>query len=311
MNGIEWFHQMMKTIPKSQQSPQLLRSLQKFTVMQTFQGDDGTCYAHLSARLFIQNILRLPDEVEKKENWTKRSVCRRMLNTYRPLKPTDDLTKCGTNGYLKISMFLFLYYHITERFGKDGGTILQSSSIYPSVLRKDRPKHFTKLYDPMYTAVSNYLSNRPPPPFFVNHVFLDEGTLQDDHHTGVVNLLLLFLKHRRYIGCRFYADNDQSQGHLFMITGYSQSKKAFYVKNTWGTYSSMLYVKDIGRKTITFDEEKIVARVNMFAFAYTTRDRFPIQFHRVDEAVVARFRKEFGDTSTYMRTNPFTRKTKS
>ena len=207
-------------------------------------------------------------------------------------------------------MFLYLYYHITERFGIDGGSILQSANIYSSVLHKDRPKHFTKLYDPMYTAVSKYLSRKPVRPFFVNHIFLDDGILQDEQHTGLVNLLLLFLKHHKYIGCRFYADNDQSQGHLFMITGYSESQKAFYVKNTWGTYTSMLYVKDIGKKTITFEKEKMVARVNMFAFVYTTKDRTPIDFYEVDEEVVAKFKQEFGDTSPYMKTNPFTRKIK-
>jgi hypothetical protein len=207
-------------------------------------------------------------------------------------------------------MFLYLYYHITERFGLDGGSIAQSANIYPAILHQDRPKHFTKIYDPMYTAVTEYLDHHPPGPFFVNHIFLNEGTLADEQHTGLVNLLLLFLKHNKYIGCRFYADNDQSQGHLFMVTGFSKSKKAFYVKNTWGTYTSMLYVKDIGKKTITFEKEKMVARVNMFAFVYTTKDRTPIDFYDVDEEVVAKFKQEFGDTSPYMKTNPFTRKIK-
>jgi len=307
MNGIEWFHQMVKTIPKSVQTPQLLKSLKKFTVMQTFQGDDGTCYAHLSARLFIQNILKIPDEVEHGKNWTRRSVCRKMLNTYRPPKPTNELFKCGTHGFLKISMFLYLYYLITERYGLDGGSIAQSASIFPSLLHKERPRHFTKIYDSMYISVSKYVDSHTLTPFFVNHVFLKEGTLMDEQHTGLVNLLILFLKHDNYIGCRFYADNDQSQGHLFMITGFSKSKNAFYVKNTWGTYTSMLYVKDIGKNTITFDDEKMTARVNMFAFAYTTKDSMPIEFQSVNKQVVTRFKQELGDTSKYMKKNPFTR----
>ena len=308
MSGLDWFRNLMKTIPKSEQSPELLQSLQKATVMQTFQGDDGSCFAHLSARLFIQNIFKLPDEDDKK-NWTKHSTCRKMLNTYRPPRPNKGLTQCGKNGFLKISMFLYLYYHITERFGTNGGSVSQSSLIYPSILRRARPKHFTKLYDPMYTAVTRHLDENRLTPIFVNYVFLDESyPLDSERHTGVVNLLLLFLKHHMYIGCRFYMDNDQSQGHLFMITGFSKSKRAFYVKNTWGTYTSMLYVKDIGKNHISFDGERISARVNMFAFVYSTKDSVPFDFHEVDKKVVAKFKKEFGDTSSYMNTNPFTRK---
>jgi hypothetical protein len=308
MSFSKWFHKFIDDIPVKKRSPELLRSIYQQTVMQTFQGEDGSCYAHLSARLFVQNIFKLKDEEHLKENWTYRSTCRKILNTYNPPPITPELKDCGKYGYLKISMFLYLYYLITEKFGVDGGSIFQGATVRSDILAKKRPRHFTPEYNSMYTTVSRFINSKKLPPFYVNHVFLSNKPLDHEEHNGLVQLILLFLKHRLYIGCRLYADNDQSMGHLFMITGYSASKRAFYVKNTWGIFVSMLSVDDIGKSKITFDREKMTARVNMFAFVYT-RKGDPFIFDTVTPNVITQFKHEFGDTEKTYSQNPF-RKTK-
>lgn len=308
MSFSKWFRRWTNDIPKKEQSPALLRSIYQQSVMQTFQGDDGSCYAHLAARLMIQNCLKLKDEEHQKENWKYRSTCRKMLNTYKPPPPTPELKQCGKYGFLKISMFLYLYYLITEQFGTEGGSVGQGVSVYYNLIRNDRPAHFTKEYNAMYTAVTNF--PKIPTPFYVNHVFLSEKLLSHEEHTYIVQLILLFLKHKMYIGCRFYADNDQSMGHLFMITGYSASKRAFYVKNTWGIFASMLKVDDIGKNKITFDRERMTARINMFAFVYT-RKGHPFVFDTVTPTILSQFKQDFGDDGKIYPRNPLTRKLKS
>jgi len=271
--------------------PQERKSIYNRTVLQTYQGDDGSCYAHLGARLVGQNILRWQDEKKKDLHWGYRSTCRRMLNTYRPPSLTEEAKQCGEYGYLKICMFLYLYYLITERFGLEGGTIHQCLSIRPLMEEKVRPAHFTKPYDDMYATVVQFL--QPPlTPFHYNYVFLDDTkSLDDPMYTSLVELLLLFLKNNMYIGSRFYMTKDESEGHLFMITGYSASEHAFRVKNTWGTFSSLLRIKEFGKPTLVFDNERIRARVNMFAFVYT-RD-VGIEFSHVTPEIVSLFQREF------------------
>ena len=310
MSFSKWFRQWTRDIPKREQSPALLRSIYKQSVMQTFQGDDGSCFAHLSARLMVQNCLQLKDEEHQKENWKYRSTCRKMLNTYHPPKPTNELKQCGTYGFLKISMFLYLYYLITEQFGTEGGSVGQGLSVYSKLIRKERPSHFTQDYNGMYSEVVHFVKSNPLTPFYVNHVFLSDKLLSDDEHTYIVQLILLFLKHRMYIGCRFYADNDQSMGHLFMITGYSASKRAFYVKNTWGIFVSMLKIDEIGKNKITFDRERMTARINMFAFVYTRKGQ-PLVFDTVTPNILSQFKHDFGDNEKTLTRNPLTRKLRS
>lgn len=264
------------------------KSIYKKTVLQTYQGSEGTCYAHMGTRLILQNIMRLKDEEKYSHNWKYRSVCRRMLNTYKPPIPTKELKQCGVDGFLKISMFLYIYYLIIERYGLDGGDLSQCLSIYSRVKEKERPRKFTEPYQAMYTTVESFLTKHDLPPFYYNQIFMD-STLENEQNKSLFDLLLLFLEHNMYIGCRFYTDNNIANGHLFILTGYSASQNAFYVKNSWGMFVSMLKVSEIGKNTITFDTDgKIKARVNMFAFVYT-RKNGPLLFDTVTPDIVDEF----------------------
>ena len=300
MTILNWFRRN-KTRKKTR-----VGSVYRQTVMKTFQGQDGTCYAHLGARLIIQNILKMKDEEKQLDHWKYRSMCRKMLNTYKPPTPPPDLKQCGVQGFLKISMFLYLYYLITERFGLDGGSLNQCMSIYPMVKQVQRPLHFTPEYNGMYTAISNVKSTTP---FYVNHVFLSDDPLEDESNSLVVQLVLLFLRHDMYIGCRYYSNNNPSEGHLFAIVGYSASKKSFYVKNPWETYVSLLAISDIGKSRVTFEGQRMTARVNMFAFVYTRRPPKPQWvFDKVTPDILQEFKEEFGDVSDPFSRNPLAKK---
>jgi len=285
----------------SNQEPMEMRSVYHQTVLQTNQGDDGTCYAHLTARLIIQNLLKLKDEEKHSKQWKYGSTCRKMLKTYKPPSPTLELKQCGENGYLKMSMFLYLYYLIIEKFGMDGGLVHRSLEIYPSLLHKHRPQHFTEPYDNMYSTVSHYLQH-PPPLFQCNYVELDESayvdkpkSLDDPLYDNLVQLIFLFLQHNMYVGCRFYMLNDITMGHLFMITGYSSSKKAFYMKNTWGTFVSMLKLKDIGKNMYGFETQSYKVRINLFIFVYPRST--PLRFFKVTPEILHTFKRELRDST--------------
>lgn len=285
---LKWFDPFLKRKTR--------KSIYKKTVLQTYQGSEGTCYAHMGARLILQNIMKLKDEEKYFHNWKYRSVCRKMLNTYKPPVPTKELKQCGVDGFLKISMFLYLYYLIVERYGIDGGDLFQCLSIYPSVKDKERPRKFTESYQAMYTTVNTFLTKHHQSPFYFNQIFMNDLKLEDSENKSLFDLLLLFLEHHMYIGCRFYTGNDVSNGHLFILTGYSASQHAFYVKNSWGMFVSMLKVSEIGKNTITFDTDgKIKARVNMFAFVYT-RMKGPLLFDTVTPDIVEEFQHEFEHT---------------
>jgi hypothetical protein len=283
---LKWFEPFLQGKPNKTR-----RSIYKRTVLQTYQGGEGTCYAHMGARLILQNILRLKDEEKYFHHWKYRSVCRKMLNTYKPPVPTKELKQCGSDGFLKISMFLYLYYLIVERYGIDGGALFQCVSIYPSVKQKERPKQFTEAYQSMYTTVDTFLSHHKPTPFYFNQVFIPDSKLEDAENIPLFDLILLFLENNMYIGCRFYTGNDVMNGHLFILTGYSASQNAFYVKNSWGMFVSMLKASEIGKNTITFDTDKMKARVNMFGFVYT-RKKGPLYFDTVTPEIVEEFKHE-------------------
>ena len=267
-------------------------SVYRHTVMQTYQGGEGTCYAHMGARLILQNILKLLDEEKHKAQWKYRSTCRKMLNTYKPPTPTLELRQCGPHGYLKMCMFLYLYYLITERYGINGGSISDCLTLYPSIVHVERPRRFTEAYNDMYATASRYLHRHPPTLFQHNYVELHEGkSLDHPMYSSLVQLIFLFLKNNMYIGCRFHMTSNIDNGHLFMITGYSASKRAFYVKNSWGTFVSMLKVKYFGRPSIIIDNERWRARINLFMFVYTRPE--PLYFHTVSPEVVVAFRELF------------------
>ena len=176
------------------------------------------------------------------------------------------------------------------------------------VKKVQRPLHFTSEYNSMYTAISTV----KPTPFYVNHVFLSDNPLDDESNSLVVQLMLLFLQHDMYIGCRYYSNNDPSEGHLFAIVGYSASKNAFYVKNPWETYVSLLAVSDIGKSRVTFEGQRMTARVNMFAFVYTRRPPLlPFVFNKVTPDILQQFKKELDDVSDPFSRNPLKKRTKA
>ena len=190
---------------------------------------------------------------------------------------------------------------IIERIGIEGGSVINAVLVYKDMNAHLRPSHFTKEYDFIYDQVRNLHAYNP---FYVLNIFIDNH-LSHPSNSGLVQLILSCLKNNMYIGCRFYANGDQNDAHLFMITGFSASKRAFYVKNTWGKFISLLYVNDIGKGTIVFDGEKIRARINLFEFVYTRKGP-PFQFQHIGKEEFELLQREWGGKEVYTEKNPFT-----
>ena len=92
-----------------------IHTLERQTSICTNQGGEGTCYAHSTAKLFLQNIyiFTIPIHVTYIEKF--HSCFDGLTTDIENANYTDlSVTKCG-NGYRKILCFLYLYFVIKPR----------------------------------------------------------------------------------------------------------------------------------------------------------------------------------------------------
>ena len=116
----------------------------------TVQGRENTCFAHVIARLFLKNVFKIPNETEK--DWKYESVCNLVLDTSRDIY-VDRISKeeCGTNGYLKICLFLYIFYLAKEfeekrkGINKGGNVQYALTEITSKVNAKTVPNKFLTL----------------------------------------------------------------------------------------------------------------------------------------------------------------------
>ena len=79
--------------------------------MSTNQGDEGTCYAHAKARLFLRNVLEYKNKIE----WDKTEMivdeCFSYMKTDRSSHPNFENidTSCTLNGSIFVVLFWLLY----------------------------------------------------------------------------------------------------------------------------------------------------------------------------------------------------------
>lgn len=99
-------------------APVLLRTKSGF---HSKQGEQNTCYIHSITRCIIQNVLKMYTEAKDFN-----TIWMSMLKTDVYNKSIDDAflpEKCGHPIFLKISVFLFIYYYIFEKYDKGDGMI--------------------------------------------------------------------------------------------------------------------------------------------------------------------------------------------
>ena len=94
------------------------------SVSQSYQGPEGTCFAHAASLLIFHNIYQLPLTEEDKKLYLKNN-CNLHLDTTTELEDFGRLRmRCGDGGAIRILLFTYIYKVITKQFGCDGNTII-------------------------------------------------------------------------------------------------------------------------------------------------------------------------------------------
>jgi hypothetical protein len=164
--------------------------------METLQGIEHTCYAHVLARLMVRNVHEMPNETA---HWDR--ACNKALNTEN-IELDVSKKKCGENGYLKICVFLYYYYNALQ-YGQEvtlagKRTIIVMNALIHHSKNHDRipPLLLTPSYDDIRTTAMDYFRARTlPEETSVMEVFIQPGDLlTDPKQTPLANMILLFLK---------------------------------------------------------------------------------------------------------------------
>lgn len=94
------------------------------TLTYSFQGNQGSCFAHAAAHVIFHNLYRLPLTKEDRLLYLD-NKCYSLLNTTNPeIENAIELEKrCGKTSAIRILLFLYIYKTITNHFGCNGGII--------------------------------------------------------------------------------------------------------------------------------------------------------------------------------------------
>jgi hypothetical protein len=291
----------------SMEKTELFRGI---SASQTFQGAENTCYAHVVARLWVKNIFKVPDETEKV--WDMFSNCNYALDTSSDKYITlISPAKCGKDGYLKICLFLYIYYVAKEyaeaKSGKNKGGSIQTSNyhIKKHIIedKKGEPEQFKNpRYQPMLSVASQYLKEQFKPKMgkniIIHQTFTIKQDITSDTFTPYVNLILLLLHENMYMGLSIIG-TGVPMGHGVTIIGYYSSKKSFIIKNTWGKKISFLPVNLVGT-TFKFDDHDFVNATFVFDYLLYTNTH-----HFMTAAGVRGLIKKMKSTYVYSKENPF------
>jgi ankyrin repeat protein len=228
----------------------------------TDQGVQGTCYAHAFTRLMVQNIFKI--KTDKRD--IKDPICIQMLMTdpKEIKKDNDDLfsaEKCGPEVFLKIGLFLFIYYHIITNYGIDGiSPIKYYSMCNDLILFFNNIKYkFTKeeeIFSPpflnrfkkghvIYKTILDFLKGFTLPEVSCTTVELFDN-LTAKENTSFALLIRYYIQNQLYVGLS-YISKSTSAGHIFLITGINEIKKTFQIKNSWLEIESEILWKDIDK----------------------------------------------------------------
>jgi hypothetical protein len=92
------------------------------SVTQSYQGTEGTCFAHASSLMIFHNLYKLTLTDKEKRIYIENN-CNLHLDTTRKEDYPLLLSQCGEKGSTRILLFLYIYKVITGKFGCDGGAL--------------------------------------------------------------------------------------------------------------------------------------------------------------------------------------------
>jgi hypothetical protein len=206
----------------------------QITEMETLQGNQPTCYAHVSARLMIRNVLEMPNETEK---WDR--SCNQALNTQH-IQLDVSTKKCGENGYLNICLFLYFYY-IARQYNlhAQGGvpmlTIQKFNEVFRSLRKRIHvpPEFLLPEYADIRRTTETYLTRHPVTRrvHVMEYVLYPQDALILEEHTPLANLIVLFLQMNYYIGFTFLL-KQHTVAHIMTIIGYDTHQEQFICKDS-------------------------------------------------------------------------------
>ena len=241
-------------------TPVLIRTNSYF---HTDQGNQGTCYAHTFVRLMIQNVFKL--KTDKSD--IKHPDCIKMLKTDpKEINPDRDLyfsaKTCGPEVFLKVSLFLFMYYYIINIYGIAGIDPTKYYSMCNDLilfLNNIKYKFTTEeIFSPpflnrfkkghvIYKTILDFLKGFTLPEVSCTTVNLLDN-LTSKENTSFALLIRYYIQNQMYVELSFLSKSTLS-GHIFLITGINEIKKTFQIKNSWLEIESEILWKDVDKKS--------------------------------------------------------------
>jgi len=274
----------------------------QITEMETLQGNQPTCYAHVSARLMIRNVLNMPNETKQ---WDR--SCNQALNTQH-LALDISKKKCGDHGYEKICLFLYLYY-IAQQYNlhAQGGhptlTVRKFNDVFRGLRRRIHvpPEFLLPEYADIRRTTEAYLTRHPVTRRVnvMEYVLYPKEALIFEEQTSLANLIVLFLQMNYYIGFTFLLTHH-AVGHIITIIGYDTHQEKFICKDSEGGIV-LIHSGQIGYfDSFTYKGHDLSYTNMKFTFAGTCTFKHPL----TKKGVLA-IAKEFKTTYYYHDTNPF------
>lgn len=284
------------------EKPTLKRQISE---MDTFQGNEGTCYAHVCARLMVRNIHEMPNETIR---W--QPICNKALNTYN-IKLNITKKKCGENGYLKICVFLYYYYtalSYSEAQDKHKGGI--TLRVIENLIKHNYshvPEELKPLqYKDILNTAMDYFKTFPvtKKKSVYTDVLTTTTPLTDSKQTSLANLILLFLQMKHYIGFSYNGHrNGTFVAHIITIVGYDADTESFICKDSASEKkNTSISVHDIGTDTLHYQGVIHTSSIKfLFLGKYST-----IYFFTKEK--VLKIAKECNINYHYHDVNPFSKK---
>jgi hypothetical protein len=275
--------------------------------METFQGIEHTCYAHVVARLMVRNVHEMPNETNQ---WT--NTCNKALNTQH-IDLDVSKKKCGENGYLKICVFLYYYYNALQ-YGQEVTVRGKRTMHVMDALIRHSYNHSrvpSELMAPQYddilaTAKDYFKTVSLPKNISVMEVILTPGdVLTDPKQTPLANMILLFLHMNYYIGFSYQVEypNGKVYAHIVTLMGYDAESECFIGKDSAKKGNMSILIRDIGTDSLHVQGRTVPITFSSFYFiGKFSRTFFP------DKDKVLRIAKQFQMDYTYREVNPFSEK---
>jgi len=102
----------------------------KLSLSYSYQGSEGTCFAHGASLMIFHNLYKL-SLTEKEKRVYIENDCNLHLDTTREVEEYKLIrSQCGESGTTRILLFLYIYKVLTHKFGCDGGNIDKSILYY-------------------------------------------------------------------------------------------------------------------------------------------------------------------------------------